>query len=66
MAATLYSYNVDLQQLNSHSLAVLSVRPAVVVLDLGAADGSVARASECARGCAVWGGAGQTGCRSCA
>jgi 2-polyprenyl-3-methyl-5-hydroxy-6-metoxy-1,4-benzoquinol methylase len=54
VAATLYSYNVDLQQLNSHSLAVLSVRPGSRVLDLGAADGSVARALK-ARGCAVWG-----------
>lgn len=50
-----YSYTVDLQNLNtSHSLAVLSVPPGSRVLDLGTADGSVARALL-ARQCTVWG-----------
>ncbi len=44
MAGSRYSYDVDLNNLNtSHSLAVLSVRPGSRVLDIGAADGSVAR-----------------------
>ncbi len=55
MTATRYSYRVDLSDLNtSHSLAVLSVPPGSRVLDLGAADGSVARALV-QRQCRVWG-----------
>lgn len=54
-ARTKYSYRIDLRNLNtSHSLAVLSVPPGSRVLDLGAADGSVARALV-ERGCQVWG-----------
>jgi 2-polyprenyl-3-methyl-5-hydroxy-6-metoxy-1,4-benzoquinol methylase len=55
VTATRYSYRVDLSDLNtSHSLAVLSVPPGSRVLDLGAADGSVARALA-QRHCRVWG-----------
>jgi 2-polyprenyl-3-methyl-5-hydroxy-6-metoxy-1,4-benzoquinol methylase len=55
VTATRYSYQVDLSNLNtSHSLAVLSVPPGSRVLDLGAADGSVARALV-QRHCRVWG-----------
>lgn len=55
MAHTRYSYKIDLSNLNtSHSLAVLSVPPASRVLDLGAADGSVACALK-ERHCTVWG-----------
>jgi 2-polyprenyl-3-methyl-5-hydroxy-6-metoxy-1,4-benzoquinol methylase len=53
--STRYSYKIDLEQLNSsHSLAVLSVPPGSRVLDLGAADGSVARTLK-ERHCTVWG-----------
>jgi 2-polyprenyl-3-methyl-5-hydroxy-6-metoxy-1,4-benzoquinol methylase len=52
---TRYSYNVDLTNpTTSHSLAVLLVPPGSTVLDIGAADGSVARPLV-ARGCRVWG-----------
>ena len=55
MAGSRYSQIVDLDNWNSsHSLAVLSVPPGSRVLDLGAADGSVARALK-KRGCTVWG-----------
>ena len=55
MASSRYSQSVDLDNWNSsHSLAVLSVPPGSRVLDLGAADGSVARALK-KRGCTVWG-----------
>lgn len=55
MASSRYSQTVDLESWNSsHSLAVLSVPPGSRVLDLGAADGSVARALK-KRGCTVWG-----------
>ena len=55
MAGSRYSQSVDLDNWNSsHSLAVLSVPPGSRVLDLGAADGSVARALK-KRGCTVWG-----------
>jgi 2-polyprenyl-3-methyl-5-hydroxy-6-metoxy-1,4-benzoquinol methylase len=53
--ASRYSQRVDLEHWNSsHALAVLSVPPGSRVLDLGAADGSVARALK-ERGCVVWG-----------
>ena len=53
MASSRYSYSVDLEDLNtSHSLAILSVRPGSRVLDIGAADGSVARVLA-GRGCRV-------------
>src|SRR5438477_5271006 len=53
--STRYSYDIDLQNLNtSHSLAILSVHPGSRVLDIGAADGSVARVLV-SRGCEVWG-----------
>jgi len=53
VASSRYSYSVDLEDLNtSHSLAILSVRPGSRVLDIGAADGSVARVLA-ARGCRV-------------
>ena len=49
-----YSYNVDLDNpTTSHSLAILLVAPGSTVLDIGAADGSVARPLA-ARGCRVW------------
>ena len=55
MAALHYSQSVDLENWNSsHSLAVLSIPPGSRVLDLGTADGSVARALK-NRGCTVWG-----------
>jgi 2-polyprenyl-3-methyl-5-hydroxy-6-metoxy-1,4-benzoquinol methylase len=55
VASSRYSQSVDLDNWNSsHSLAVLSVPPGSRVLDLGAADGSVARALK-KRGCTVWG-----------
>ena len=55
MAGSRYSQIVDLDNWNSsHSWAVLSVPPGSRVLDLGAADGSVARALK-KRGCTVWG-----------
>ena len=55
MAGSRYSLSVDLDNWNSsHSLAVLSVPTGSRVLDLGAADGSVARALK-KRGCTVWG-----------
>jgi 2-polyprenyl-3-methyl-5-hydroxy-6-metoxy-1,4-benzoquinol methylase len=51
---TRYLYNVDLDNpTTSHSLAILSVAPGSTVLDIGAADGSVARELT-ARGCRVW------------
>ena len=54
MAVTRYSTQVDLGNLNSsHALAILSVAPGSRVLDLGAADGSVARRLK-ERSCAVW------------
>ena len=55
MSDNRYSYDVSLDDLNtSHSLAVLSVPPGSTVLDVGAADGAVARALV-ERGCRVWG-----------
>jgi methionine biosynthesis protein MetW len=55
VAVTRYSYTVDLEDLNnSHTLAALSVPAGSRVLDLGAADGSVARALN-ERRCTVWG-----------
>lgn len=55
MAGSRYSQTVDLENWNSsHSLAVLSIPPGSRVLDLGTADGSVARALK-SRGCTVWG-----------
>jgi len=54
VASSRYSYNIDLDNLNtSHSLAVLSVKPGDRVLDIGAADGSVAKVLV-ERGCRVW------------
>jgi 2-polyprenyl-3-methyl-5-hydroxy-6-metoxy-1,4-benzoquinol methylase len=54
VADTRYSYSVDLDNpTTSHSLAVLLVTPGSTVLDVGAADGSVARALA-ARGCRIW------------
>ena len=54
MPDTQYSYSVDLENLaTSHSQAVLLVPPGSTVLDIGAADGSVARPLA-ARGCRVW------------
>jgi 2-polyprenyl-3-methyl-5-hydroxy-6-metoxy-1,4-benzoquinol methylase len=51
---TRYSYNVDLEHpTTSQSQAVLLVTPGSTVLDIGAADGSVARPLA-ARGCRVW------------
>jgi 2-polyprenyl-3-methyl-5-hydroxy-6-metoxy-1,4-benzoquinol methylase len=51
---TRYSYNVDLEHpTTSQSQAVLLVPPGSTVLDIGAADGSVARPLA-ARGCRVW------------
>jgi 2-polyprenyl-3-methyl-5-hydroxy-6-metoxy-1,4-benzoquinol methylase len=51
---TRYSYNVDLEHpTTSQSQAVLLVTPGSTVLDIGAADGSVARPLV-ARGCRVW------------
>src|SRR5260370_33131212 len=54
MSSTRYSYNIDLDNPNaSHSLGILLVRPGSRVLDVGAADGSVARVLV-DRGCRVW------------
>jgi len=50
-----YSYAVDIENpTTSHSQAVLLVAPGSTVLDIGAADGSVARPLV-TRGCRVWG-----------
>jgi 2-polyprenyl-3-methyl-5-hydroxy-6-metoxy-1,4-benzoquinol methylase len=50
-----YSYSVDVDNpTTSHRQAVLLVAPGSTVLDIGAADGSVARPLV-ARGCRVWG-----------
>ena len=55
VAGSRYSQTVDLDNWNSsHALAVMSVPPGSRVLDLGTADGSVARALK-DRGCTVWG-----------
>lgn len=44
MTASHYSADIDLNNLNtSHALAILGVEPGSLVLDIGAADGSVAR-----------------------
>jgi 2-polyprenyl-3-methyl-5-hydroxy-6-metoxy-1,4-benzoquinol methylase len=49
-----YSCSIDLSNLNtSHALAILSVPAGSAVLDIGAADGSVARLLA-DRGCRVW------------
>ena len=54
MSGSRYSQRVDLENWNtSQALAVTSVPPGSRVLDLGAADGSVARALN-DRGCTVW------------
>ena len=54
MPDTRYSYSVDLNDpTTSHSLAALLVPPGSTVLDIGAADGSIARALI-SRGCRVW------------
>ncbi|HLZ72523.1 MAG TPA: methyltransferase domain-containing protein [Dehalococcoidia bacterium] len=54
MAASRYTAPIDLANLNeSHSLGVLSVPEGAQVLDVGAADGSVASVLQ-ARGCTVW------------
>jgi len=53
MSITRYSQEVRLDDLNNvHTYAVLAVRPGSRVLDIGGADGSVARALN-ARGCRV-------------
>jgi 2-polyprenyl-3-methyl-5-hydroxy-6-metoxy-1,4-benzoquinol methylase len=53
MSVTRYSREVDLDDLNNvHTFAVLAVPPGSRVLDLGAADGSVARVLA-ERGCVV-------------
>lgn len=53
MTTSRYAQEIDLADLNnSHTLAILSVPPASRVLDIGAADGSVARALV-ERGCTV-------------
>ncbi len=53
MSVARYSREVVLDDLNNvHTFAVLSIAPGRRVLDIGAADGSVARALS-ARGCAV-------------
>lgn len=53
MTASRYSADIDLSNLNtSHALAILGVEPGSLVLDVGAADGSVARALA-ERGCRV-------------
>ncbi|MCG6925697.1 MAG: bifunctional glycosyltransferase family 2 protein/class I SAM-dependent methyltransferase [Acidobacteria bacterium] len=52
-ASSRYSCDIDLEELNdSHSLAIMSVRPGSRVLDIGAGDGSVARVLA-GRGCRV-------------
>src|SRR6187200_971118 len=53
MSVIRYSREIDLADLNNaHTFAVLAVPAGSRVLDLGAADGSVARVLQ-ARGCAV-------------
>lgn len=53
MSTSRYTQDIDLADLNdSHTLAILSVPPTSRVLDIGAADGSVARALV-ERGCTV-------------
>jgi len=53
MSTSRYAQDIDLADLNnSHTLAILSVAPGSRVLDIGAADGSVARALV-QRGCTV-------------
>lgn len=55
MTASRYTADIDLENLNtSHSLAILAVEPGSHVLDIGAADGSVARRLV-ERGCRVVG-----------
>lgn len=55
MTASRYAADIDLENLNtSHALAVLGVEPGSFVLDIGAADGSVAR-RLLERGCRVVG-----------
>lgn len=55
MAGSRYPQRVDLENWNtSQALAVMSVLPGSRVLDLGTADGSIARALK-DRGCTVWG-----------
>jgi 2-polyprenyl-3-methyl-5-hydroxy-6-metoxy-1,4-benzoquinol methylase len=54
MSTSRYAREVDLADLNNaHTLGILSVPPGSRVLDLGAADGSVARGLV-ERGCKVW------------
>jgi 2-polyprenyl-3-methyl-5-hydroxy-6-metoxy-1,4-benzoquinol methylase len=53
LTASRYNAEISLEDVNNvHSLAVLEVTPDSAVLDIGAADGSVARALS-ARGCRV-------------
>jgi len=53
MSTSRYAQDIDLADMNnSHTLAILSVAPGSHVLDVGAADGSVARALV-QRGCTV-------------
>jgi 2-polyprenyl-3-methyl-5-hydroxy-6-metoxy-1,4-benzoquinol methylase len=55
LAASRYSADIDLENLNtSHTLAILAADPGSLVLDIGAADGSVARRLA-GRGCRVTG-----------
>jgi 2-polyprenyl-3-methyl-5-hydroxy-6-metoxy-1,4-benzoquinol methylase len=55
LAASRYSADIDLENLNtSHTLAILGAAPGSRVLDIGAADGSVARRLA-DRGCRVTG-----------
>lgn len=55
MAASRYSADIDLEDVNaSHTLAILAAEPGSLVLDIGAADGSVARRLT-DRGCRVTG-----------
>jgi 2-polyprenyl-3-methyl-5-hydroxy-6-metoxy-1,4-benzoquinol methylase len=55
LTASRYSADIDLNNLNtSHALAILGIEPGSVVLDIGAADGSVAR-QLVERGCRVVG-----------
>jgi 2-polyprenyl-3-methyl-5-hydroxy-6-metoxy-1,4-benzoquinol methylase/uncharacterized coiled-coil protein SlyX len=55
MAVSRYTSDIDLTNLNdSHTLGILAVPPRSRVLDVGAADGSVARVLQ-KRGCTVWG-----------
>jgi len=54
MSTSRYAQDIDLDDLNSsHTLAILSVAPGSRVLDIGAANGSVARVLV-QRGCTVW------------